>query len=57
MKAREVELVVKEFDALDVKDPEKAHSQADDLLLALVPADVREAYQRVVERARWWGAA
>jgi hypothetical protein len=48
---------VRRLDALDAKDPEVAHSDADGILLALVGADVRAAYQRLVERAKWWAHA
>lgn len=49
--------VVDQLDALDVDDPEAAHSKADELLLSLVPAEVADAYRRVVKRADWWAAA
>lgn len=38
-------------------DPERDHGIADDILLALVPRDVKDAYEALVERAAWWGAA
>src|SRR5690554_1180466 len=49
--------VVDQLDALDVDDPEAAHGEADELLLSLVPAEVADAYRRVVKRADWWAAA
>lgn len=33
---------------------EELHSQADDVLLILAPGEVRDAYERVVERADFW---
>jgi hypothetical protein len=45
------------LDAIPGGDPEVAHSMADKILLSAVPADIREAYQRVVERADWWACA
>lgn len=40
--------------------PEDAHKQADQILLSLVPADVRNAYERLVHRFEesegWWFA-
>lgn len=41
----------------DAHDPETAHANADDVLLAFVPADVRAAYVRVVDACRWWACA
>lgn len=49
--------VVDQLDALDADDPEAAHGKADELLLSLVPAEVADAYRRVVKRADWWAAA
>ena len=45
------------LDAIVGDDPEEAHSDADRILLTAVPAEVREAYDRVVDRAdAWWFA-
>ena len=38
------------FDDIAGDDPGRAHSAADDILLALVPDEIRAAYQRV---QRW----
>lgn len=38
-------------------DPERAHAEADELLLSLVPREVREAYERLATRSRWWAGA
>ena len=45
---------IQALDEMVVTDPERAHGDADDILLATVPKAVREAYERVVARARWW---
>lgn len=45
------------LDKISAADPEGAHSEADKLLLSLVPPDVRAAYERVTARAAWWGCA
>lgn len=38
-------------------DPEADHGFADKVLLATVDHEVREAYDRLVQRARWWASA
>ena len=49
---------VAKLDAIDPSgDPEGAHDQADKILLAALPPEVREAYERLVSRAPWWAAA
>lgn len=49
--------LVQALDAIDGRDPEDAHAAADGLLLQALPAEVREAYDRVVSRAgAWWYA-
>lgn len=35
-------------------DPEAAHSAADAAILALLPADVADAVQRIKDKAGWW---
>lgn len=45
------------LDALDATDPEMVHAQADAELLSWVPAEIREAYLRLVDRAPWWAHA
>jgi hypothetical protein len=58
MNSREyIEDIVSELDAIDCTDPERAHSEADDLLLAVAPVEVVDAYKRLVERAKWWAAS
>lgn len=50
--------VAADLDRIDpTGDPERAHSLADDLLLAAVPPEVRAAYQRLVARSPWWAGA
>lgn len=51
------EEAVAALDAMSVADPEAAHGEADEILLKLVPDEVREAYQRLVARAPWWATA
>ena len=38
-------------------DPEGAHDLADKVLRAVVPAEVAEAYRRVMEAAPWWACS
>lgn len=52
-----VEDAIATMDRLTGADPERDHGIADDLLLSLVPPNVRDAYHRLTDRARWWGAA
>lgn len=43
------------LDALDgTSDMERDHLTADQILLAVAPKAVREAYVRLVERSAWW---
>lgn len=48
---------VQQLDAINGHDPERAHGLADDVLLSCVPAEVRDAYERLVERCGWWATA
>lgn len=48
---------IERLDATSGGDPEGAHSDADDVLLALVDPEVAEAYERLVGRCRWWACA
>lgn len=41
----------------DDNDPEVWHSKADDILLAVAPTEVRDAYKRLVGRSPWWATA
>jgi hypothetical protein len=46
---------VRQLDTIDGDgDCEAAHADADDILLATVPAEVAAAYNRLVARTRWW---
>jgi hypothetical protein len=38
-------------------DPEVAHSRADDILLSMVPPEVKAAYEELIEGCRWWAFA
>lgn len=46
-----------QIDRLDAEDPEEAHSNADDILLANVDPIIAAAYRRLVDRCRWWATA
>jgi hypothetical protein len=51
-------VAVSALDAIDASDPERAHDQADEILLSLVSPEVRAAYKRLSEdRASWWAGA
>jgi hypothetical protein len=52
-----VEEAVVALDELNASDAEGAHSEADDILLELVPPEVKAAYYRLVARAPWWACA
>jgi hypothetical protein len=52
-----VDELVAALDAVDAVDPEVAHGDADRLLLEFVPPRVEAAYERLVERCRWWATA
>lgn len=45
------------IEALDAADPEAAHGNADDILLANIHPEIAAAYIRLVERADWWAGA
>jgi len=45
------------LDAITHTDSEEAHSKADEILRATVPVAVRQAYERVQERADFWACA
>lgn len=38
-------------------DPERVHSEADTILLAVAPPAVAAAYRRLVARCEWWSTA
>lgn len=42
---------------LSTDSPREAHERADEILLAALPDDVREAYEDLVARAPWWACA
>lgn len=48
---------VNSLEAISGDDPEAAHSEADAILLAFVPAEVAHAYERLTNRCRWWATA
>jgi hypothetical protein len=46
---------IRRLDAIDAdRDPEAAHTAADQVLLDSLSPTVRDAYARVVARASWW---
>ena len=45
------------LDGLTGQDPEHDHGTADGVLMEMVSPAVREAYDRLVERADWWANA
>lgn len=53
----DAQAAVMALDAIDADDPEGAHGCADEILLALVEPEVRDAYRRLVERSAWWATA
>ena len=52
-----IDEAIRALDTIDARDPEIAHSQADDILLHLVPMEVRHAYERLIGRCKWWECA
>ena len=51
-----IEEAVAKLDALEKYDAESAHIAADDVLLLMVPPEVREAWERAQERIGFWYA-
>ena len=51
------EFAAEQIDGLDASDPEAAHGNADDILLANVEPVIAEAYRRLIDRCRWWATA
>ena len=45
------------LDSISSVDPDSAHCMADEVLMAQVPAEVRDAYERLVARCGWWATA
>jgi len=45
------------IDAIDASDPEVAHSLADGIVLDHADPAIRQAYRRLLVRARWWAFA
>lgn len=45
------------LDGLDASDPEKAHDEADLLIISWLPADIADAYMRLQERCPGWATA
>lgn len=51
------EEAVRRLDALTGDDPEVDHGKADEILLAALPPEVRQAHAKLIERAVWWASA
>lgn len=49
--------IVALLDSMTGADAERAHGLADSLLLHAVPIEVKEAYERLVDRADFWATA
>lgn len=45
------------LDTIDPSDPEAAHGEADAILLAYVPTELRDAYNRLVAATAFWVTA
>lgn len=48
------ESAVRALDEIAGDDPQAAHAEAEGVLLAVAPAEVQEAYIRVMGRCQWW---
>ena len=61
IQAKAEEQAIFDLGELDARDPEKAHGEADRMLLEFIIfagfADVADAYESVQERASWWGTS
>lgn len=51
------EFAAEQINNLDASDPEVAHANADDILLANVDPLIAAAYQRLAARCKWWAYA
>jgi hypothetical protein len=50
--------VAAQLDAIDpTLDPERAHGDAENILLAALGPEVQRAYARLMARAPWWATA
>lgn len=45
------------IDDLDASDPEAAHGNADEILLANIDPLIADAYRRLIARCAWWVSA
>lgn len=56
-----IDHIVEKMDGISGQDPDADHGYADNLLLEALRVagrgDVADAYERLVERARWWATA
>ena len=51
------DVIVGLLGAIDASDPERAHVEADRILLAMVPDPVKFAYWDLMARSEWWASA
>lgn len=55
------EAAIAELSSLNALDPDRAHSRADDILLAYLSNngadDLAEAYLALIDRCPWWACA
>ena len=49
--------VIAAFRAIDTSDPERAHEEADRLMLEVAAPYVAEEYQRIVGACSWWATS
>jgi len=53
-----IQMAVAALDAIDpTDDPERAHGEVEAILLAALGPEAKAAYDRLVDRARWWASA
>jgi hypothetical protein len=57
MRRAAIEAAIARLDAIDGSDPERAHSEADDVLMFYADAEIVDAYRRAVARCDWWASA
>lgn len=57
MTAKQIAIYVRALDSIAGGDPEGDHAEADDILLEVVPEEIRKAYEQLVARAKWWAFA
>lgn len=57
MTQEQIDEAVRKLDAMTGDDPEREHGEADAIIEAFLPEELRNAYRRLQERAGgWWYA-